>query len=78
MVMITCQHTLKMVLHFGIVLTLSFSISFLLKIRFRQYGLWDRYTDVHPEYDQTFTIGISDPKKDWFFAHVDRFFSFSY
>ncbi|KAI5571006.1 hypothetical protein BDE02_11G064800 [Populus trichocarpa] len=40
--------------------------------KFRQYGLWDRYTDVHPEYDQTFTIGISDPKKDWFFAHVDR------
>ncbi|KAL9384242.1 hypothetical protein Peur_024565 [Populus x canadensis] len=40
--------------------------------KFRQYGLWDRYTDVHPESDQTFTIGISDPKKDWFFAHVDR------
>ncbi|KAJ6885365.1 hypothetical protein NC651_026093 [Populus alba x Populus x berolinensis] len=40
--------------------------------KFRQYGMWDRYTDVHPESDQTFTIGISDPKKDWFFAHVDR------
>ncbi|PON82598.1 Rhamnogalacturonate lyase [Trema orientale] len=40
--------------------------------KYRQYGLWDRYSDVHPEFDQTFTIGINDPKKDWFFAHVDR------
>lgn len=43
------------------------------KFRYRQYGLWDRYTDMHPESDQDFTIGINDPKKDWFFAHVDRF-----
>ncbi|XP_010094027.2 probable rhamnogalacturonate lyase B [Morus notabilis] len=40
--------------------------------KFRQYGLWDRYSDVDPEVDQVFTVGISDPKKDWFFAHVDR------
>ncbi|XP_021646098.2 probable rhamnogalacturonate lyase B isoform X2 [Hevea brasiliensis] len=40
--------------------------------KFRQYGLWDRYTDMHPESDQTFTIGMSDPKTEWFFAHVDR------
>ncbi|KAL0407254.1 UNVERIFIED_CONTAM: hypothetical protein Slati_4039300 [Sesamum latifolium] len=40
--------------------------------KFRQYGLWDRYTDVHPKSDQVFTVGISNPKKDWFFAHVDR------
>ncbi|CAN6690149.1 unnamed protein product [Malus baccata var. baccata] len=40
--------------------------------KYRQYGLWDRYTDVHPELDQTFTIGSSNPKTDWFFAHVDR------
>ncbi|BFG27459.1 hypothetical protein CerSpe_137330 [Prunus speciosa] len=40
--------------------------------KFRQYGLWDRYTDVHPQFDQTFTIGSSNPKNDWFFAHVDR------
>ncbi|KAK6133372.1 hypothetical protein DH2020_032882 [Rehmannia glutinosa] len=38
----------------------------------KQYGLWDRYTDIYPKSDQVFTIGISDPKKDWFFAHVDR------
>ncbi|KAI9198148.1 hypothetical protein LWI28_011033 [Acer negundo] len=40
--------------------------------KYRQYGLWDRYTDTHPESDQVFTVGISDTKKDWFFAHVDR------
>ncbi|KAM7506269.1 hypothetical protein LguiB_005173 [Lonicera macranthoides] len=40
--------------------------------KFRQYGLWDRYTDIHPENDLVFTIGVNDPKKDWFFAHVDR------
>ncbi|KAL8112828.1 hypothetical protein AgCh_020216 [Apium graveolens] len=40
--------------------------------KYRQYGLWDRYTDMHPESDQAFTVGINDPKKDWFFAHVDR------
>ncbi|CAN1859721.1 Rhamnogalacturonate lyase [Linum perenne] len=41
--------------------------------KFRQYGLWDRYTDENPESEQTFTVGISDPRKDWFFAHVNRF-----
>ncbi|KAG8365395.1 hypothetical protein BUALT_Bualt18G0100200 [Buddleja alternifolia] len=40
--------------------------------KFRQYGLWDRYTDMNPKSDQVFTVGVSDPKKDWFFAHVDR------
>ncbi|CAI9092594.1 OLC1v1027878C1 [Oldenlandia corymbosa var. corymbosa] len=40
--------------------------------KYRQYGLWDRYTDLYPESDVVFTIGVSDPKKDWFFAHVDR------
>ncbi|KAF8391533.1 hypothetical protein HHK36_023838 [Tetracentron sinense] len=40
--------------------------------KFRQYGLWDRYTDIHPEFDQTFTIGVNDSKKDWFFAQVNR------
>ncbi|XP_028054819.1 uncharacterized protein LOC114259026 [Camellia sinensis] len=40
--------------------------------KFRQYGLCDRDTDIHPESDQVFTIGVNDPKKDWFFAHVDR------
>ncbi|KAJ0239685.1 Rhamnogalacturonate lyase family protein [Hirschfeldia incana] len=40
--------------------------------RFRQYGLWERYTEIYPEADLVFTIGVSDYKKDWFFAHVTR------
>ncbi|PKI57406.1 hypothetical protein CRG98_022251 [Punica granatum] len=40
--------------------------------KYRQYGLWDRYTDIHPQSDQVFTVGVNDPKKDWFFVHVDR------
>ncbi|XP_042065102.1 probable rhamnogalacturonate lyase B isoform X2 [Salvia splendens] len=40
--------------------------------KYRQYGLWDRYTDLNPKNDQIFTIGVSDARKDWFFAHVDR------
>ncbi|KAK9267180.1 hypothetical protein L1049_009600 [Liquidambar formosana] len=36
--------------------------------KYRQYGLWDRYTDMHPAGDQVFTIGVSDSKRDWFFA----------
>ncbi|XP_057512863.1 rhamnogalacturonate lyase B-like [Actinidia eriantha] len=40
--------------------------------KYRQYGMWDRYTDIHPDSDQVFTIGINNPTKDWFFAHVDR------
>ncbi|XP_057497492.1 probable rhamnogalacturonate lyase B [Actinidia eriantha] len=39
--------------------------------KYRQYGMWDRYTDIHPESDQVFAIGINNPTKDWFFAHVD-------
>ncbi|KAK6150315.1 hypothetical protein DH2020_015247 [Rehmannia glutinosa] len=40
--------------------------------KFRQYGLWTRYKDLYPENDLVFTIGTSDYKKDWFFAHVTR------
>ncbi|XP_056851740.1 uncharacterized protein LOC130500808 [Raphanus sativus] len=40
--------------------------------RFRQYGLWDRYSAVYPKEDVTFTVGVSDYKKDWFFAHLNR------
>ncbi|KAL8109224.1 hypothetical protein AgCh_025354 [Apium graveolens] len=39
---------------------------------FRQYGLWDRYTDLYPKEDLVFTIGVSLYQKDWFFAHVNR------
>ncbi|KAM7514477.1 hypothetical protein LguiA_004060 [Lonicera macranthoides] len=40
--------------------------------RFRQYGLWERYTELYPENDLVYTVGESDYKKDWFFAHVTR------
>ncbi|XP_071737652.1 uncharacterized protein [Rutidosis leptorrhynchoides] len=40
--------------------------------RFRQYGLWDRYTELYPENDLVYTVGDSDYTKDFFFAHVLR------
>ncbi|GJN13877.1 hypothetical protein PR202_gb00629 [Eleusine coracana subsp. coracana] len=45
---------------------------FLTKDKYRQYGLWDRYAELYPENDLVFTVGRSDPSKDWFFAHVTR------
>lgn len=40
--------------------------------RFRQYGLWDRYTDLYPNEDLVYTVGVSDYRSDWFFAQVPR------
>lgn len=40
--------------------------------RFRQYGLWSRYTELYPNEDLVYTIGVSDYSKDWFFAQVVR------
>ncbi|KAL6560102.1 hypothetical protein OROHE_006340 [Orobanche hederae] len=40
--------------------------------KYRQYGLWDRYTDLYPTRDLIYTVGVSDYRKDWFFAHVNR------
>ncbi|XP_048227174.1 rhamnogalacturonate lyase B isoform X2 [Ricinus communis] len=40
--------------------------------RFRQYGLWERYADLYPNEDLVYTVGVSDYKKDWFFAQVNR------
>lgn len=41
--------------------------------RFRQYGLWDRYSDLYPNHDLIFNVGTSSYQKNWFFAHVTRF-----
>ncbi|KAL0361743.1 UNVERIFIED_CONTAM: hypothetical protein Sradi_3858800 [Sesamum radiatum] len=38
--------------------------------RFRQYGLWERYTDLYPDKDLVYTVGVSDYRKDWFYAQV--------
>lgn len=40
--------------------------------RFRQYGLWGRYADLYPDTDLVYTVGLSDYRKDWFFAQVVR------
>ncbi|XP_052195049.1 probable rhamnogalacturonate lyase B isoform X2 [Diospyros lotus] len=40
--------------------------------RYRQYGLWDRYSDIYPDEDLTYTVGISNYQTDWFFAQVNR------
>ncbi|XP_047320375.1 rhamnogalacturonate lyase-like [Impatiens glandulifera] len=40
--------------------------------KFRQYGLWERYTELYPDNDLVYTIGVNDYKKDWFFAQVTR------
>lgn len=40
--------------------------------RYRQYGLWDRYSDVYPDEDLAYTVGISNYEMDWFFAQVNR------
>ncbi|KAL2344436.1 hypothetical protein Fmac_005721 [Flemingia macrophylla] len=40
--------------------------------KFRQYGLWERYTDLYPNDDLVYTVGVSEYNKDWFFAHVTR------
>ncbi|KAL2893057.1 Rhamnogalacturonate lyase [Bienertia sinuspersici] len=38
--------------------------------KYRQYGLWDRYTDLYPDEDLVYTINESNYQKDWFFAQV--------
>uniref|UniRef100_A0A2N9FZK0 rhamnogalacturonan endolyase n=1 Tax=Fagus sylvatica TaxID=28930 RepID=A0A2N9FZK0_FAGSY len=40
--------------------------------RFRQYGLWERYTELYPDNDLVYTVGVSDYSKDWFYAQVTR------
>ncbi|CAL0319286.1 unnamed protein product [Lupinus luteus] len=40
--------------------------------KFRQYGLWERYADLYPKEDLVYTVGLSDFRKDWFFAQVSR------
>nr|CAD1817323.1 unnamed protein product [Ananas comosus var. bracteatus] len=40
--------------------------------KYRQYGLWERYADLYPKEDLVYRVGVSDYKRDWFFAHVTR------
>lgn len=34
--------------------------------------MWDRYTELYPDADLVYTIGVSDYRKDWFYAQVPR------
>uniref|UniRef100_A0A7N0TMU4 rhamnogalacturonan endolyase n=1 Tax=Kalanchoe fedtschenkoi TaxID=63787 RepID=A0A7N0TMU4_KALFE len=40
--------------------------------KFRQYGLWRRYTELYPDEDLSFTVNQNNYSTDWFFAHVTR------
>ncbi|KAG6389057.1 hypothetical protein SASPL_150516 [Salvia splendens] len=40
--------------------------------RYRQYDLWNRYTDLYPLHDLIYTVGVSDYRRDCFFSHVNR------
>ncbi|RZC15790.1 hypothetical protein D0Y65_009212 [Glycine soja] len=40
--------------------------------RFGQYGLWDGYSELYPDGDLVYTIGVSDYTKDWFYAQAPR------
>ncbi|KAJ8765523.1 hypothetical protein K2173_014645 [Erythroxylum novogranatense] len=40
--------------------------------KFRQYGLWERYSDLYPEGDLVYNVGTNDYFQDWFFAQVPR------
>ncbi|KAL1327454.1 hypothetical protein HN51_037503 [Arachis hypogaea] len=42
------------------------------KDKFRQYGLWERYSDMYPNEDLVFTVGVNKYNRDWFYAHVTR------
>ncbi|CAH1421680.1 unnamed protein product [Lactuca virosa] len=39
---------------------------------FRQYGLWERYTELYPYRDLVYRVGVNEYQTDWFFAHVTR------
>ncbi|KAH6760095.1 Rhamnogalacturonate lyase family protein [Perilla frutescens var. frutescens] len=40
--------------------------------KYRQYGLWDRYTDLYPDQDLVYEVESSIYQTDWYFAHVNR------
>ncbi|KMT20560.1 hypothetical protein BVRB_1g005420 [Beta vulgaris subsp. vulgaris] len=40
--------------------------------RFRQYGLWERYSELYPKDDLVYDVKASNYSKDWFYAQVTR------
>lgn len=53
--------------HFSVSLNIDFPTN-----SFRQYGIWKRYNELYPNEDLTYTVGVSDYSKDWFYAQVPR------
>ncbi|EFJ05333.1 hypothetical protein SELMODRAFT_431693 [Selaginella moellendorffii] len=45
---------------------------FVYQERFRQYGLWTRYSEIYSSQDLVYTVGSSQWPKDWFFIHGVR------
>eukprot|EP00252_Welwitschia_mirabilis_P026686 TRINITY_DN8830_c0_g1_i1.p1 TRINITY_DN8830_c0_g1~~TRINITY_DN8830_c0_g1_i1.p1 ORF type:complete len:644 (+),score=75.58 TRINITY_DN8830_c0_g1_i1:259-2190(+) len=43
--------------------------------RFRQYGLWERYSEIFQNNDLIYIVGSSDWRTDWYFAHTCRIHS---
>ncbi|KAK6116097.1 hypothetical protein DH2020_008366 [Rehmannia glutinosa] len=39
---------------------------------FRQYGLWERYSELYPNGDLVYVVGESNYATDWFYAQVTR------
>ncbi|RZB99130.1 Rhamnogalacturonate lyase [Glycine soja] len=40
--------------------------------KFRQYGLWQRYTELYPSQDLVYNVDVSNYSKDWFYAQIPR------
>jgi len=40
--------------------------------KFRQYGLWERYSELYPDEDMVYNVDVDDYSKNWFFMQVTR------
>ncbi|ANM60517.1 Rhamnogalacturonate lyase family protein [Arabidopsis thaliana] len=40
--------------------------------KYRQYGLWERYSELYPDEDMVYNVDIDDYSKNWFFMQVTR------
>lgn len=45
--------------------------------KYRQYGLWERYSELYPDEDMVYDVDVDDYSKDWFYMQVTRLVSFS-
>ncbi|XP_038882453.1 probable rhamnogalacturonate lyase B [Benincasa hispida] len=39
---------------------------------FRQYGLWEQYSELYPNQDLVYNVTTDNYRRHWFFAHVTR------